>query len=133
MAYMQLKGGHGPVQIITSNRNTGGITLNEDALANILLREDIRDKHVAIVSVCGAYRHGKSFILDFFLRYLNAENPDDWLGGEDEPLVGFSWIGGTTSHTEGIHMWNQPFIKNTSSGEDVVVILLDTQVALSIH
>ncbi len=133
MADMQLEGSRGAVQIITSNKKTGAITLNEDALAKILLREDIRDKHVVVVSVCGAYRQGKSFILDFFLHYLNAENSDDWLGRKNEPLTGFSWRGGTTSHTEGIHMWNHPFIKKTSSGEEVVVFLLDTQVTLSVH
>ncbi len=125
---MQPKEGHGPVQIVTTSETAGSITLNEKALEQVLLREDIRDKHVAVVSVCGAYRQGKSFILDYFLRYLTAKNPEDWLGGENEPLVGFSWCGGSESHTEGIQMWNQPFVKNTSSGEDVVVILLDYQV-----
>ncbi len=128
MTKMQSNGGRKAVQIITSNKHTDAITLNTDAVEKVLLCKNIRDKPVVVVSVCGGYRQGKSFILDYFLRYLNAENSNKWLGNEDEPLTGFSWTGGCKSHTEGIQMWNQPFIKKTSSGEDVVVILLDTQV-----
>jgi atlastin len=44
--------------------------LDVEALQQILLREDIRDKKVAVVSIAGAFRKGKSFLLDFFVRYL---------------------------------------------------------------
>lgn len=46
--------------------------LDEKALESVLLREDIRNLPVVVVSVAGAFRGGKSFILDFFLRYLKA-------------------------------------------------------------
>ena len=47
--------------------------LDEEALTEILLDERVRDKNVVVVSVAGAFRKGKSFLLDFFLRYLNAQ------------------------------------------------------------
>lgn len=47
--------------------------LQEEALESILLAEHVRDKKVVVVSVAGAFRKGKSFLLDFCLRYLNAE------------------------------------------------------------
>ncbi|KAF3822186.1 hypothetical protein GH733_007560 [Mirounga leonina] len=44
--------------------------LEEKALASILLQDHIRDLDVVVVSVAGAFRKGKSFFLDFMLRYL---------------------------------------------------------------
>jgi atlastin len=46
-------------------------TLNEKALLNVLLQDHIKDRIAAVVSVAGTFRKGKSFLLDFFLRYLN--------------------------------------------------------------
>lgn len=51
--------------------------LDEKALESVLLRPDVRNLPVVVVSVAGAFRGGKSFILDFFLRYLKA--PVRWL------------------------------------------------------
>ena len=47
--------------------------LNQKALEDILLDESVRDKKVVVVSVAGPFRKGKSFLLDFFLRYLERE------------------------------------------------------------
>ena len=48
-------------------------SLDEERLDSILLQPDIQDKWVVVVSVAGAFRKGKSFLLDFFLRYLNVD------------------------------------------------------------
>jgi atlastin len=48
-------------------------TLNEKALQKILMQESVKDKPVVILAVAGAFRKGKSFILNFFIRYLQAE------------------------------------------------------------
>jgi atlastin len=47
--------------------------LNIENLESVLLRPEVRDRHVVVLSVAGAFRKGKSFLLDFFLRYLNAQ------------------------------------------------------------
>lgn len=47
--------------------------LKIDALEPILNAESIRDRHVVVVSVAGALRQGKSFLLNFYLQYLNAQ------------------------------------------------------------
>lgn len=58
-------------QIVLSDEEHS-FELNEKALESILLRDDIKDLPIAIVSVAGAFRKGKSFLLDFFIRYLTA-------------------------------------------------------------
>ena len=38
----------------------------------------------------GAFRKGKSFLLNFMLRYLRSGGSEDWITTEDE-LNGFHW------------------------------------------
>ncbi|CAB3241115.1 unnamed protein product [Arctia plantaginis] len=106
--------------------------LDEKALESILLRDDIRNLPVVVVSVAGAFRGGKSFILDFFLRYLKAPRwsqlSNEWVGSEDEHLEGFDWRGGGESNTKGIHLWPEPIVVTIDqTGEKMAVLLMDTQ------
>ncbi|XP_030837601.1 atlastin-2-like [Strongylocentrotus purpuratus] len=115
-----------PVQIITTTDNHS-FELNHEALKKLLLNEDVRHKNVCVVSVAGAFRKGKSFLLDFMLRYLNKQGSKDWLGPEDQPLAGFPWRGGTERETTGIWAWSKVFLCPGPDGEEVAVILMDTQ------
>ncbi|KOB65760.1 Uncharacterized protein OBRU01_22279, partial [Operophtera brumata] len=105
--------------------------LNEVELEKILMSEEIKELPVVVVSVGGAYRSGKSFLLNYLLRYLasppSARQDGSWLGEESEPLAGFSWRWGTESNTTGIVMWSEPFVIKISTGEKVAVLLMDTQ------
>ncbi|CAH0756655.1 unnamed protein product [Diatraea saccharalis] len=120
------------VQIVNTGPDHTFI-LDEEALTELLLREDVRDRSVVVVSVAGAFRKGKSFLLDFFLRYMHHKygsgggGGGDWLGGDEEPLEGFSWRGGSERDTTGILMWSEIFKATLDSGEKVAIILLDTQ------
>lgn len=49
------------------------LELNEANLKEIMLHPDVKDNKVMIVSIAGALRKGKSFILGFFLKYLEAK------------------------------------------------------------
>ncbi|KAF4524472.1 hypothetical protein B566_EDAN013087 [Ephemera danica] len=51
----------------------GRVELKEDTLRKIFLSEAAKDRHVAVISVAGAFRRGKSFLLNFFIRYLRAK------------------------------------------------------------
>lgn len=60
------------VSIVVANEDHS-FKLDEDALHKVLMRDEIKDRYVVVISVAGAFRHGKSFLLDFFLRYLNSK------------------------------------------------------------
>lgn len=100
------------LQIVRINEEC--IELDEVALKRILLDDRVKDKPVAVVSVAGAFRTGKSFLLGFFLRYLHNLGRSVWLGDPDAPLRGFQWRDGCDRHTTGILVWNEVFF-----GEDV--------------
>mmetsp|Transcript_891 Transcript_891/g.1180 ORF Transcript_891/g.1180 Transcript_891/m.1180 type:complete len:584 (-) Transcript_891:1038-2789(-) len=96
---------------------------------------------VAVVSVVGAFRTGKSFLLSWFLRYLyaleraqkNNQSLDDdsetpWYKQFDSVgKDGFDWKAGTERNTTGIWMWSHPFFLKNKDGEDMAVLLVDTQ------
>jgi atlastin len=55
------------------NAETGLFELDEAAVKSVLFQPEVRNRKIAIVSIVGAFRRGKSFLLNFMLRYLNAE------------------------------------------------------------
>jgi len=96
---------------------------------------------VSVVSVVGAFRTGKSFLLSWFLRYLHhIAKSDVSTETEGEPWYkkvdslgndAFRWAGGADRNTTGIWMWNQPhFINRTLDNgevESLAVLLVDSQ------
>ena len=66
-----------PLQIISIDNEKNQFQLNEKLFQSVLEKVPNNMK-VAIVSVVGAFRTGKSFLLDFFLRYLRL--PQDNAG-----------------------------------------------------
>ncbi|KAH9380487.1 hypothetical protein HPB48_014082 [Haemaphysalis longicornis] len=98
---------------IFSRRDGGGFELNEEKLREILLHPDVQDKPVVVISVAGAFRKGKSFLLNIFLRYMHNGEQDDWLGSASTPLEGFSWSHGAEGHTMGILVWDELFLVRT--------------------
>ena len=102
---------------------------------------------VSIISVVGAFRTGKSFLLNFFLRYLRHGSSDDlsekWMTGDGLALIegninegivcedegaslSFAWRGGQDRQTTGIWMWSEPFYRDID-GEKTAILLMDTQ------
>lgn len=51
------------------------------------------------------------------------------MGSDQDPLDGFSWRGGAERDTTGILLWSQVFKVTTPSGEEIAVLLMDTQVS----
>ncbi|XP_015786522.1 atlastin-3 [Tetranychus urticae] len=119
----------GPVQIVQIVKTESGghqLKLDTEALSSILLQDKVKDKPVAVVSIAGTFRTGKSFLLNFFIRYFSRQGESDWLDDEDVPLKGFSWRSGPDRETTGILMWSEPFIIE-KDGKEIAVLLMDTQ------
>uniref|UniRef100_A0A8C2CTL4 Atlastin-1 n=1 Tax=Cyprinus carpio TaxID=7962 RepID=A0A8C2CTL4_CYPCA len=115
-----------PVQVLVV-KDDHTFELDEAALSKILLAEEVRDREVVAISVAGAFRKGKSFLMDFMLRYMYSQASDKWLGDPDEPLTGFSWRGGSERETTGIQIWSEVFLVDKPDGSKVAVLLMDTQ------
>lgn len=47
--------------------------LKADVLKPILDKENIKDRNVVVISIAGAFRQGKSFLMNFFIKYLYAQ------------------------------------------------------------
>lgn len=58
-----------PIQVVKVSEEHS-FELVEENLASLLNRPDVKNKPVVVVSVAGAFRKGKSFLLNFFIRYL---------------------------------------------------------------
>lgn len=59
------------LQIIKLNNHNFDLDL--PLLKTILDNPKVKNCKVVVVSVAGAFRKGKSFLLSFFLRYLHAQ------------------------------------------------------------
>ena len=130
-------------------------TFHEDTLNDVLSKVPPGWK-VSVISVVGAFRTGKSFLLSWFLRYLKLHgsatssskaggdvNGDGVVDSTEEEAWysqfnslgqhdGFDWRGGAERNTTGIWIWNEPHYlrranPETGEEEDVAVILVDTQ------
>uniref|UniRef100_A0AAQ4RD20 Atlastin-1 n=1 Tax=Gasterosteus aculeatus aculeatus TaxID=481459 RepID=A0AAQ4RD20_GASAC len=115
-----------PIQVLLV-KDDHTFELDEAALSRILLAEEVRDREVVAISVAGAFRKGKSFLMDFMLRYMYNHASEGWLGEAEEPLTGFSWRGGSERETTGIQIWSEVFLVDKPDGTKVAVLLMDTQ------
>lgn len=71
---------HGvPLEIICiASREENGKTIhelevNENNLKKIMLHPEVKNRPIVVVSIAGAFRRGKSFLLGFFLKYLETQ------------------------------------------------------------
>ncbi|RLN54762.1 hypothetical protein BBJ29_007776 [Phytophthora kernoviae] len=96
-----------PVPLITFNEDEDKLNVNDEAVS--ILR--CIDGHVAVVAMAGLYRTGKSSMLN-------------WLLGRQS---GFR-VGPTIERcTRGIWLWGRPQKHTMANGEDVWVLILDTE------
>jgi len=128
----------GPVALqivsIGTEEDAYAFTFEEENLNTVLSKVPSGWK-VAVISVVGAFRTGKSFLLSWFLRYLHhvgekkVESPTkkwyeefDTLGND-----GFDWRGGAERNTTGIWIWSEPHFVQKKDGQQIAILLVDTQ------
>ena len=136
---------------IGTESDSYAFTFHEEEL-NAILRRIPAGWKVCVVSVVGAFRTGKSFLLSWFLRYLEAhcvqrsggkggissssssQHVDDgkkWyerVQTLNQHEGSFDWRGGKERNTTGMWMWSDPyFLPRPSVGDQVAVLLVDTQ------
>lgn len=61
-----------PIQVLVVKEDHT-FELDEAALSRILLAEEVHNREVVAISVAGAFRKGKSFLMDFMLRYMYSQ------------------------------------------------------------
>ncbi len=85
------------------------------------------DKELVILSIAGDLRKGKSFFLSLLLQYLKNGGQRFSSNKEVELEGNFRWRGGSKRHTQGIMMWSEPYCLRKDDGNEVAIILMDTQ------
>lgn len=119
------------ISILKKNENTSKFELDIQLFTEILDNEKTKNCEVSIISIAGAFRKGKSFILNFLLHFLNADKIQqengDWINSMDENFDGFEWRNGIKPHTSGILIWSEIFYHTLDDGRRIAIILMDTQ------
>ena len=52
--------------------NDTKVIVDDNALDQILLHPEVKNRKVVVVSIIGAFRKGKSFFMDYCLRFMYA-------------------------------------------------------------
>ncbi|KAL3124187.1 hypothetical protein niasHT_004776 [Heterodera trifolii] len=125
-----------PVQLfVPSSSNPNVLKLNKGGLNAVLGHSSIANRKIVVISMAGAYRKGKSLLLNFFLDYLykmqytqkNQElELEEWIT-DDDTVEGFLYKSGQKRCTAGIWIWAEPILIDTPNGERYAVLLMDTQ------
>ena len=116
-----------PVPLLINNASQNRYELDEKSLRKLIRDNDVGDLPAMIISVAGAFRKGKSFLLNFILRYLESADKNAWIGEDDRTLEGFNWRKGSKRETVGILVWSKVFKVKDANGQNVAVFIMDTE------
>ncbi|XP_078487725.1 atlastin-2-like [Ciona intestinalis] len=112
------------VSILEMSKNGKGFQLKLDIVQEIF--QSVENLPVAIISVSGALREGKSFILNLLLHYLLQQ--EKWHSNKNRKTYNvFKSRNGIESETIGINITNKPITLRDENDEKVAVFLMDTE------
>ncbi|OXA61075.1 uncharacterized protein LOC110842700 [Folsomia candida] len=121
-----------PIQIVNFRilpNQPSKLVLNKRNL-EIILRQ-VGNTPICLISIAGASRQGKSFLLTVVLNVLERLSRGQTEYWEDleqlYSLTGFHFKNGTERDTVGLWLWSKPFIITKSDGTKIAVMLMDTQ------
>lgn len=60
-------------------------------------------------------------------KVINETEANNWLGDENEPLMGFPWKSSSKRETTGILFWPDVFLYDSPNGNHIAIFLVDTQ------
>ena len=118
------------------------IVINSNELKRLLThRTDINDRPVVVVSIAGVFRRGKSFILDFIIRYLEShmelsmkqpllKRSDKWLQTDCKKSDPWRcWLKRGRNNANSIYLWSRAYVRRTAQHGQVVVLLADVEMS----
>lgn len=117
-----------PVQVLLV-KDDHTFELDEAALSRILLAEEVRDREVVAVSVAGAFRKGKSFLMDFMLRYMYKQvSADGRMEGEPRapsraPLRHHNRTAAATKGRISREIWGRCLLRHQKTGWETATSL----------
>ncbi|XP_064465496.1 atlastin-2-like isoform X2 [Ornithodoros turicata] len=120
-----------PVPVIVQSESEGSVyELHRNVLDHSMWK-GVEDLPVVVVSIAGVFRSGKSFLFDYFIRYLEHLEGNraskGWMGKALNPLKGFPWKYGRNKVTSGILLWGKIFKIDTPRWGTVALVLMDTE------
>ncbi|XP_035704217.1 uncharacterized protein LOC110845285 isoform X2 [Folsomia candida] len=121
-----------PVQIVNFKllpSQPSRLVLQKKLLSQIL--KEVGNTPICLISIAGASRQGKSFLLTVVLNALECLSRGQTDYWEDldrlNGLSGFHFKNGTERDTVGLWLWSKPFIITKSDNTKIAVMLMDTQ------
>ncbi|CAG2105195.1 unnamed protein product [Medioppia subpectinata] len=128
MAAMRILKIMDPVQIVellvTDPDDDTTYILKEKKLNKLC--DQLGNRPLAVINVVGKSRTGKSFMLNYLGRYIMKKLQHKIAARSATPLTGFEWNNDSDLVTNGI-WFSQPLIVTKESGEELAIILVDTQ------
>lgn len=122
-----------PIQIVdfqSVQNRTSKLKFMKRVLTGIL--EPIWDIPLHVISIAGASRQGKSFLLTVITNLLTSlelgiDDPWRQLLQDDQLRDGFKFQNGVNRLTVGFWIWSKPFLLKRRDGSEIAVLILDTQ------